>query len=50
MTKRQSIVALSMTESEYMEATHESKEGVWLQILSSGIGLVQQALRMDYDS
>jgi hypothetical protein len=34
-------VALSTTESEYMAATHVSKEAVWLQILCSGIGFVQ---------
>jgi hypothetical protein len=33
-----------------MEATHASKESVWLQILCSGIGLVQQAIRVDCDS
>ena len=50
MSKRQAIVALSTTEVEYMEATHASKEAVWLQILCSGIGLVQQAVRLDYDN
>jgi hypothetical protein len=43
-------VALSTTEDEYMVATHASKEAVWLQILCSGIGLVQQAVRLDCDS
>jgi hypothetical protein len=43
-------VALSTTKVEYMEATHESKEEVWLQRLCSGIGLVQQAARIDCDS
>ena len=33
-----------------MAATHASKEAVWLQILCSGIGLVQQAVRLDCDS
>jgi hypothetical protein len=33
-----------------MVATHASKEVVWLQILCSGIGLVQQAVRIDCDS
>jgi hypothetical protein len=36
--------------SEYMAATHASKEAVWLQRLCSGIGLVQQAVRLDCDS
>ena len=33
-----------------MEATHERKEEVWLQILCSGIVLVQQAVILDCDS
>jgi hypothetical protein len=48
--KRQVVVALSTIEVEYMVATHESKEAVWLQILCSGIGLVKQVVRIDYDS
>ena len=43
-------MALSTTESEYMAATHANKEAVWLQILCSGIGLVQQAVRIYCDS
>jgi hypothetical protein len=43
-------VALSTTKFEYMAATHASKEVVWLQILFSGIGLVQQAVRIDCDN
>jgi hypothetical protein len=49
MRKRQDIVALSTTEVEYMETTHASKEAIWLQRLCSGIGLVQQAMRLDCD-
>eukprot|EP00253_Pinus_taeda_P004725 PITA_04725 len=30
MSKKQSVVALSTTEAEYMAATHASKEAVWL--------------------
>jgi hypothetical protein len=33
-----------------MEATHEIKVSIWLQILFSGIGLVQQDVRIDYDN
>jgi hypothetical protein len=33
-----------------METTHASKEAIWLQILFSGIRLVQQAIRIDCDS
>jgi hypothetical protein len=50
MRKIQDVVALSTIEVEYMETTHESKEAIWLQILCSGIGLVQQAIRIDFDS
>jgi hypothetical protein len=47
MSKRQAVVALSTTESKYMATTHASKEEVWLQILCSGIGLVQEAIRIE---
>eukprot|EP00253_Pinus_taeda_P003858 PITA_03858 len=40
MSKKQSVVALSTTEAEYMVATHASKEAVWLQRLCSSMGLV----------
>jgi hypothetical protein len=43
-------VGLSAIEAEYMAATHASKEAVWLQRLCSGIGLVQQTMRLDCDS
>ena len=33
MSKRQSVVALSTTDAEYMAVTHASKEVVWLQRL-----------------
>jgi len=33
MRKRQVVVALSTTKSEYMAATHAIKEEIWLQIL-----------------
>jgi phosphoribosyl-AMP cyclohydrolase len=50
MRKKKVVVALSTTEDEYMEATHARKEAVWLKILCLGIGLVQQAARIDCDS
>ena len=50
MRKTQDVVALSTTKVEYMEATHASKEELWLQILCLGIGLVHQAIRIDCDS
>ena len=50
MSKRQDVVALSTTKVEYMATTHASEEAVWLQRLCSGIGLVQQAVRIDCDS
>ena len=40
MSKKQSVVALSTIEAEYIAATHASKEEVWLQILFSSMGLV----------
>jgi hypothetical protein len=33
-----------------MATTHASKEAIWLQRLCSGIGLVQQVVRIDCDS
>eukprot|EP00253_Pinus_taeda_P016245 PITA_16245 len=50
MSKKQSVVALSTTEAEYMAATHASKEAVWLQRLCSSMGLVHGAIRIDCDS
>eukprot|EP00253_Pinus_taeda_P033780 PITA_33780 len=50
MSKKQSVVALSTTEAEYMAAPHASKEAVWLQRLCSSMGLVQGAIRIDCDS
>eukprot|EP00253_Pinus_taeda_P016439 PITA_16439 len=50
MSKKQSILALSTTEAEYMAATHASKEAFWLQRLCSSMGLVQGAIRIDCDS
>eukprot|EP00253_Pinus_taeda_P024292 PITA_24292 len=50
MSKKQSVVALSTTEAEYMAATHASKEAVWLPRLCSSMGLVQGAIRIDCDS
>ena len=43
-------MALSTTEVEYMEDNHASKEAVWLKRLCSGIGLVQQEMRLYCDS
>ena len=50
MSKKQSVVALSTIEAEYMAATHASKEAVWLQRLCSSMGLVQGAIRIDCDN
>jgi hypothetical protein len=50
MRKRHYVVALSTIEVEYMAATHPRKEAVWLQKLCSGIGLVQQLVRIDFES
>ena len=50
MSRRQAVVALSTTEAEYMEATHASKEAVWLQRLCSSIGFVQIVVKIGCDS
>jgi hypothetical protein len=50
MSKKQVVVALSSTKVEYMVATYESKEVVWLQILCSTNGFEQQPVRLDCDS
>lgn len=50
MRKRYSTVALSTIEVEYMVATHARKEAIYLYILYWGIGLVQWAVRINYDS
>eukprot|EP00253_Pinus_taeda_P027833 PITA_27833 len=50
MSKKQSAVALSTTEAEYVAATHASKESVWLQRFCSSMGLVQEAIRIYCDS
>ena len=39
-SKKQSIVALSNTEAQYMAETHASKEIVWLQRLCSSMWLI----------
>ena len=50
MSKKQSVVALSTTEAEYMAATHASKEADWVQKLCSSMGLVQRTIRINYDN
>eukprot|EP00253_Pinus_taeda_P026673 PITA_26673 len=50
MSKKQSVVALSTIEAEYMTATRASKEAVWLQRLCSSMGLGQGAIRIDCDN
>ena len=50
MSKIQSMVALSTIEVDYMVVAHESKEFVWLHRLCSGIGFLQQSIRLYRDS
>jgi len=50
MSKKQSVVALSTREADYMVATHVSKEAIWLYILCSNMGLVRRAIRIECDS
>ena len=49
MRKIQVVVALSTTKAEYMTTTHARKEAIWLHRLCSGVGLVQQTVRLDCD-
>jgi hypothetical protein len=50
MSKQQEVVALLTTEDEYMEATHGSKEAIWIQRLCSGIRFDQRAMKIHCDS
>lgn len=50
MSTEQFVVALSITEVEYIATTHASKEAVWLQQLCSKIGFGQQVVRLNCDS
>jgi hypothetical protein len=49
MSKRKGVVALSTTKTEYMAATHGSKEVLWFQRLCSSIGFVQKELTIGCD-
>jgi len=44
------VVVLSIIEVEYMATTHGNKEAILLQILCSGIGFFQKAMRIGYDN
>ena len=44
------ITALSMIEVEYVGVTEAAKEALWLKGLALEIGLVQEAVRVHYDS
>ena len=50
MSKRHVVVELSTTAFEYMVATHARKQVVCLQQLCLGIGFVQKAIRLYFDS
>jgi hypothetical protein len=50
MSKRQVVIVLSTTEYEYMEATHGSKEAVWLQRLCSRIRFEKKNMKISCDS
>ena len=50
MSEKQSVVALSTTNVEYMTAIYASREAIRFQILCSSMGLVQAAIRIDCDS
>eukprot|EP00253_Pinus_taeda_P029575 PITA_29575 len=50
MSKKQSVVAVSTIEAEYVAATDASNEAVWFQRLCSSMGLVQGAIRIYCDN
>ena len=50
MSKIWVVVSLSTTEYKYMEATHASKEVVWLQRLCPSIGVVYKVEIFYFDS
>ena len=39
MSKRQCIVAASITEAEYIAAAHATKEALWLRVLLTDLGI-----------
>jgi hypothetical protein len=43
-SKRQSVVATSTTEAEYVAAAHATKEAVWLQMLLRELGEIGSAI------
>ena len=47
---RQSTIALSTTEAEYMAMTEAMKEAIWLQGLLDDLGIDQNLLKINYDS
>ena len=50
MSKRQSTVALSSTEAEYMALTHAGKEAMWLRRLSLELGFKLDAVKIGCDN
>ena len=49
MRRKQTVVALSTKEVEYIVATHASKKVVWMQQLCIDIGFGQQYVRLICD-
>ena len=50
MSKQQHVVALSTTEAEYMAATHDYKEAIWLRRLCSDICVDARKITISCDS
>ena len=46
MSKLQNIVALSTTEAEYVAASHDCKEAVWLKGLFGEFGRIQDKVKL----
>ena len=50
MSKRQSVIALSSTEAEYMALTHAAKEAIWLRRLCLELGFELGAIEVRCDN
>ena len=50
MSRRQSVIALSSTEAEYMALTHAGKEAIWLRRLCLELGFKQCAIEVRCDN
>ncbi len=49
-SKKQSIIALSSSESEYVAATHAAQEALWFQQLLEELGIRQNTINVYEDN